>query len=228
MRLVPEGKREKISFFQSKLAPWLEHAGELGISVEAVEELEALVAEAKQAALAQAQAQSAAQAATAWFDSVVARMAKAGANIISQVRVTAATSGQGVYSLASIPAPAAGSPVAPPGRPTSLKFKLLSIGWLDLTWKCRNPRGSDGTTYQIYRKVDSAAGFEYLGGSGEKRFIDSTIPAGARTITYQIQACRSTGPGESAFFPINFGSTGSNPVMQSYVNKQFKAIPRAA
>ncbi len=53
--------------------------------------------------------------------------------------------------------------------------------------------------------------FNYLGGSGEKEFTDSTIPAGSSQVTYQLQAVRfPTGarPVGARQFNVNFG-TGS-------------------
>ena len=69
------------------------------------------------------------------------------------------------------------------------------------------------------RKVGEGA-FEYLGGAGEKKWTDSTLPAGATQITYQIQAVRSTAVGPWAQFNVNFG-VGNNggPVALSVVEQ---------
>ena len=42
--------------------------------------------------------------------------------------------------------------------------------------------------YQVYRRATATGEFTYLGGSGAKTFVDSTIPAGSSQVTYQIQA----------------------------------------
>ena len=47
--------------------------------------------------------------------------------------------------------------------------------------------------------------YEYLGGSGDKRFIDLTVPAGVPSVMYQIQGTRSTAVGDAAEFVVNFG-----------------------
>ena len=54
------------------------------------------------------------------------------------------------------------------------------------------------------RKIGSGE-FQFVGGVGEKKFVDQTVPAGSTTITYQLQAVRSTASGEWAQFNVNFG-----------------------
>ena len=98
------------------------------------------------------------------------------------------------------------SPVPPPGTPTAIRATLGGDGSLTLAWKCNNPRGASGTMYQVYRRATAAGEFTYLGGAGEKKFVDATIPAGAAQVTYQIQAVRSTAVGPWAQFNVNFGA----------------------
>ena len=60
--------------------------------------------------------------------------------------------------------------------------------------------------YQICRRTAATGEFAYLGGAGEKKFVDTTVPAGAPQVTYQIQAVRSTAVGPWAQFNVNFGA----------------------
>lgn len=96
------------------------------------------------------------------------------------------------------------TPRPAPGTPAELKTQL-NAGALHMSWKCENPKGSSGTIYQIYRKVGAGA-FVYLGGSGEKKFTDAAIPAGATLLTYKIQAVRSTAVGLWGEFVVSFGA----------------------
>ena len=77
---------------------------------------------------------------------------------------------------------------------------LLQDGSVKLIWKCANPTGSTGTIYQVYRKLGTAADFQFVGGVGIKEFQDTTIPAGTMGVVYQITAVRSTSIGEPAQF----------------------------
>jgi hypothetical protein len=78
--------------------------------------------------------------------------------------------------------------------------------------------------YQVYRRIgggsgDGAGEFTYLGGSGSKKFVDSTVPAGSSQITYQIQAVRSTAVGAWEQFNVNIGTNTGTGAMTASVEK---------
>jgi hypothetical protein len=99
------------------------------------------------------------------------------------------------------------SPMPPPGTPNGFRVALLNDGSVELTWTCRNPTGSTGTVYHVYRRAAAGGAFAFLGATGRKRFADAAIPAGATALTYQVQAVRSTAVGPAARFNVNFGGT---------------------
>lgn len=205
MRLVPEDISGKIQFYQSKIAPWLDNAGEIGTTPEMVASLADATQEARDAALAQAQAQSAAQAATNRLRMAIDRMTSVGAQIVMQIRTQAAQSGNSVYALAKIPAPAQGAPIAAPGTPANFTVELQNCGWVTIQWKCKNPRGAVGTMYQVRRRIDGGAS-EFLGTVGEKKFVDQSIPMGSKAIIYEVTGVRSTTVGRMAQYNVTFGS----------------------
>jgi hypothetical protein len=47
---------------------------------------------------------------------------------------------------------------------------------------------------------------EFVAAVGAKSFTDTTIPAGAARVVYQITALRSTRRGEPAQFAVRFGN----------------------
>ena len=47
------------------------------------------------------------------------------------------------------------TPVPAPGTPFKFKVSLDQTGALTLGWKCENPTGSQGTIYQVWRKIAS-------------------------------------------------------------------------
>jgi hypothetical protein len=211
---------KKLQFFETRLEPWAERAAQIGTTEADVDALAAVAAEARAALEEQHAAQAAARAATMKFNLLLEKVAKAGAGIIQQVRVRAMTTDdQSVYPLAQIPPPAKASPIAPPGQPTRFTFTLRQVGSLELRWACKNPRGSVGTIYHVYRKsgVDVGPdGWAFLGSAGERRFVDDTVPAGSALVMYKVQAIRSTALGLEGFFHINLGTTGrkNGPVIQ--------------
>ena len=101
------------------------------------------------------------------------------------------------------------SPKPPPGTCSDFKVMLLGDGSVRLTWRANNPTRMTGVTYQIWRRFGSAGEFSFIGASGEKKFIDSTIPAGTAQVQYQVRGIRSTGAGEWAQHNVNFGQPRS-------------------
>ncbi len=106
-------------------------------------------------------------------------------------------------------------PVAAPGTPYAFTVVLNGSGGLTAGWKCDNPPGAYGVFYSIFRRNGPTDPYEFLGISGQRKFIDDSIPAGSSQITYKIQAGRTTGPGTPAEFNVNFGIGGSGSMTAS-------------
>ncbi|MGN6725264.1 MAG: hypothetical protein ACTHLZ_05070 [Tepidisphaeraceae bacterium] len=71
-------------------------------------------------------------------------------------------------------------------------------------WKCKNPRGTTGTVYQVWRRIGGGA-FDSIGTTGIKHFTDPTLPEGSTGVTYGVQAVTSTQHGPSGQFNPNVG-----------------------
>ncbi len=67
--------------------------------------------------------------------------------------------------------------------------------------------------YQVYRQTTAEGEFESLGIAGEKKFVDSTIPAGSSTITYKIRGIRPTAAGLWATFQVMLGVGSSGKLI---------------
>ena len=101
------------------------------------------------------------------------------------------------------------TPTAPPGPVSNFTATINGNGSLTTRWKADNPAGTHGTMYQVWRKIGTGA-FEYCGGTGSKVYTDDTVPAGTTSITYQIQAVRSTAAGPWSQFNVNFSMGGGS------------------
>lgn len=213
MPIIPEKAAEKIVFFEAHHAAWSANSVAIGSSAGEITALQALTTAARAKQVAQRLARQAARTATHEYAQAVAAMARAGSDVIKKIKAKAATGGDAVYNLAQVPPPATPSPIAPPGTPTQFRVTLRPDGALELAWKCANPRGSAGTIYQVSRKLGAGAGagageFQIIGGSGIKKFIDGTVPAGVASVTYRVQAFRSTQVGMANNVTVNFGVGG--------------------
>lgn len=112
-----------------------------------------------------------------------------------------------------MPAPRKKSPFARPNTPDEFGTKLQGNGAIALTWKCKNPAGSVGTMYLVQRALGGSLDFEYLATVGTKRFVDTTLPAGASRVTHRVQAIRSTRVGKFATHShtLTIGGTADLP-----------------
>jgi hypothetical protein len=208
MGVVPRNQAEKITYFQSHVDQFAAHAAEIGTTEAAVAELAARAEAARAAYAAAGAARQRARAATLDLKLALDALDAAGQSVLGQVRARAAVAGEAVYPVAQIRPPAKPSPLGPPGTPADFAVQLLTGGAVELTWKCRHPKGSSGTLYRIFRRTGVDGPFAYLGGDGRKRLVDATEPAGTARVTYRVQAVRSTAAGEAAEFSVEFGVAG--------------------
>jgi hypothetical protein len=111
-------------------------------------------------------------------------------------------------------------PMGAPGTCSEFKVMLLNDGSIETKFKANNPRGMSGVTYQVWRRFGSVGEFAYLFATGEKRFVDSTIPVGTAQVQYQIRGIRPTSAGNWAQFNVNFGQNGSGAMMASVVQTE--------
>jgi hypothetical protein len=117
-------------------------------------------------------------------------------------------------------------PAPAPGTCSDFKVELLGDGSVQSTWRANNPPGVSGVTYQVWRRFGSVGEFAYAGATGEKKFIDSTIPAGTAQVQYQVRGIRPTAAGAWAQFNVNFGQAGGGAAMASVV--ETKVSPKLA
>ena len=221
MAIVPKKIQDRITFWVNHVTPFTTNAAQIGILPADATSLGAKADLAREKYDAKVAADQAARAATNELHVALDDLSRFGSILLKKVKAAAETSGDGVYSLAEIPPPATPGPVGPPGTPQAFKVELNADGTLVLKWKCANPAGAVGTTYQVARRIGAGGAggaggaFVAIGGSGIKEFTDATIPAGSSSVTYQITAVRSTAVGAPAQFTVNFGVGGGGEMTAS-------------
>jgi hypothetical protein len=214
MGVVPNTVSDRIAWYQARQTTWTSNSVALGMSAGEMTTMSGYITAAAAALTAQTVAKNAAKAATLILRDADRIMARYGSDLIKQIRAKAGqVGGDSVYALALVPPPAIPSPVPAPGTPTDFVATLNQDGSLNLNWKCANPIGSGGTTYQVFRKIGTATTFSFIGASGTKSLTDATLPSPIAAVTYQIMAVRSTAMGMPAQFLVNFGGGGSLTTM---------------
>src|SRR4051794_2173604 len=188
MGVVPNKLVDRIAFYENHIAPFTANAVAIGTTVAAVTDLDTRTTAARAKLTAAQVARDAAKNATQELKDAMAAMETAGAGIIKQVRAKAEMSGDpAVYTLAMIPPPPTPTAVGAPGLPYRFGAALNPDGSLELTWKCDNPPRCSNVLYQIYRKIESSGEYTYIGGVGQRKFTDATLPSGLSSVMYQIQ-----------------------------------------
>lgn len=222
MAVVPITKVGKLEFAEAHVDPWTTNAVAMGTTTAAVTDWSAKVTAARAAYDAQQAAQLVAKNATTDLNVALRALAGSTASIIKQVRAKALLSGNGIYALASLPVPATPTPVVTLGTPTDFTVALEGDGSLVLKWKCVSPRAT-GMTYEVWRALAGSSDFVYIGGSGNKKFTDPTVPAGSASVAYRVRAVRSTATGPWANFTVYFGTGAAGQATATIVQPRMAA-----
>ena len=223
MSVVPKKMVERIDFYENHVAPWTTNATAIGTTTAIVTDLQTKAQAARDALTAKQQAYQTAKTATETLKNAVNAMSDAGAGILAQIRGMAKNSGNpNVYTLAEIPGPATPAPIAPPGQPTDFKVSLDGNGNVIITFKADNPAGAQGPIYRVYRTIEGQPQ-TYLGDIGGRKFIDTTLPAGATLVTYAIQGVRSTAVGPWGNFVVKFGTNAGGEAVAAIMSPKLAA-----
>ena len=212
MGIVPQTREGKIAFYENHIQAWTDQAASVGLTPLQCSELATAITAARAAQAAHSQAQTDAKAATAAFYTAVEAMHSApgkGAAMIQDIKDYAkSTSNPSVYDLAKIPHPKAPSSVAPPALPTGFRTEIGQFGNIVLTWKAKNPPNSPGTTYAVERRTNNTGNFVAVGtAGGDKRFEDTTLPAGTFKAEYRVRGQRSGVNGPAAGWTVMLGGS---------------------
>lgn len=223
MRRTPTTEQAYIAFARQHYTIWSGgQAGPpvIGLSSIQLQETSDAVDAAEAAYSAMLAARDASKAATEAKDNALAALkAVIGADIDTIDAFAKATKDPNVWVLAQIPAPQDPSERDAPPAPTDLVADLRLDGSIELRFKGAT---GGGAQYQVQRQTTSVEGvtsqYEVLGfADDEKRFVDSAVPEGIRSVGYRVAARISTGLQSdwSVTYTIPFGSQGSQGSAQA-------------
>lgn len=210
MGIIPEKIQDQLAFFNLHAPTWITNAVQIGITSAQATAFNDAATEAQSLWDTQQTQKQKAKNATAEMKVGVSDARSKAAAIIAAVKAKAdsVADPQTIYSLADIPAPAAPSPVGPPGAPFEAKVQLLAEGEIVLSWKCNNPANAVGTIYEVRRAIGEPEGGTLIGATGVKSFTDDTIPEGTSRVFYAVTGVRSTSRGPTTTFLVKFGVGG--------------------
>jgi hypothetical protein len=211
MAILPSRFQDFLAFVQNHASTWQANHAEIGVSSAQTTSFTGFVAALEAAYQNQISAKQAQKNATIALNDAASGTRAAASDMLRLIKAFAENSGKPneVYALADIPPPAAPSPAAPPGQPTTFKASLEAEGFLTMTWKAPNPSGLGGTVWTIRRKLGAEGEWAQVGATGLKRFTDETLPlgAGGGLVQYQVQGQRGQALGlASVPFVVQFGA----------------------
>lgn len=214
--IVPRRQRDMLDFFRSHLTVWQQDPAALGLTVEQIQSLTQMLADAEAADFEADLARQRALSLTEANARASRNLRRLGVSLMSTIRAKGSvTDDPKVYINAAIPMPRPPSPTPPPEAPKTLHAEPLPSGQIVLRWK-----GSiaHGQTFQILRSVDGSP-FTQVAAGRFKKWTDTRIPVGARQIQYRLTAERNGRSAvSSAFASVTFGTVdGSEPVYRSRV-----------
>lgn len=212
--IVPRRQRDMLDFFRSHLTAWQQDPAALGLTVEQIQFLTQMLAEAEATDFAAKAARQRALTATQANEERMRALRRFGVSLMSTIRAKgSATDDEQVYIRASIPLPRPPSPTPPPEAPTNLLARPLPTGEISLVW---DGTVAHGQIFQVLRAVDGSP-FTQVAAGRFKKWTDARIPVGARQIQYRITAERGGRSAVNAASAIvTFGTVdGSEPVYRS-------------
>jgi hypothetical protein len=187
MRILPETYSAQIDFLAALLPGWAADPGAVGLSPQAVAELQGLLDAARELRTGAAAARAAAQSATMDYHLRAEELRRRAALAIAAIKLAAAAD-PNVYTAAKIPAPAAPSPAKAPAAPRNVRAVVEATGACVLSWSPGDTRGNTGIYYTIERKAPGQRRFHLLGSADSRTFRDERLAAG--TSLYRVRAHR--------------------------------------
>lgn len=220
MGILEGTKLENLEFLEGHSQNWLTNAVAIGLSIVLANDIKAKTIDCRASYTALLAAREAARNATQIFYDKYGLMYGSGRDGVRLIKAFAENQPNPltVYTLAMIPPPAPPGPSPVPQAPTNFKVELNPDGSVTLKWK---GNGEGNTFWIVKRKLPGQSVFTFAGGSGIKRFTDTTIPSGTGSLEYTVFGQRGdvSGP-ESNVIAIRFGTGGPG--------LSFEMIPRLA
>lgn len=198
-----------LEWCQAHDSVFTDNAAAIGLTPEQATAFATYTASAASATVKQEQAKQASKVATQVVTKAFRDLQSNAGDTVRTIRTFAENSADpdAVYNTAQIPPPGKPTPAPPPAEPTNLTVLLeTSDGFLTLRWKASNPAGTSGTSYIVRRRLPGEAQFTFIGVTGSKKYVDSTLVAGPDSVQYTVQGQRADSAGPvSQIFTVNFG-----------------------
>ncbi len=203
-------KNDQITWFENHLASWQASPTSFGATAGMVTAVASAVVAARAAYNNAQLLKQNAKNAVVGQDEQVANMLTIGRDLVNVMKSFIENSNNpALWAQAGLTPDAPRGTAPDPSAPTQLSAGLDSQGNVIVKWKVAQPTGVFGVIYSIRRSVDMGQGdgpYTLIDSVGGKEFIDTTVPVGAASVSYAVQAKRGTQvSGWSEALTVKFG-----------------------
>lgn len=204
--VLPQSREQMIAWFSDRLTSWAANAASIGLSAPQVTALATMVNTAEGSLGSATAARISSKDATVAFHADADALRSYGADLIKVIKAFAeSTDDPSVYSTASVPPPSPPTPAGPPDKPTELEASLVLPWGIRLAWK---GSVSQSAYFGVFRRLPGESNFTFVQTVKEKRFDDTTLPAGTASVEYYIAAFRDSYQVNSNALAVQFGPAG--------------------
>lgn len=215
-QLIGQSRQELSDFVNAHTQPWSDHTAGVGLPAGQLAELKSKLGATEATLKAVNEIRVLALAASAANADAFADLRTIAGTCVRSIKAFADASANpsAVYQLAALPSPLPPGPASLPNTGTDFSATLnLSTGGLALKWKVvggAQPYGVSGVVWNVRRSINGGTPVS-IGLTGEKSFIDGTIPADAITCAYTVtpQHGQQVGP-ISGTFQVRFTPAAGN------------------
>lgn len=207
--VLPSKDEDLIKWFENRQESWDDAPTSLGLSLAQVTALKAATTSARSAMADMEKAKIAARDAVATKNDNVSALRSLGGNLVSIIKAFADAQANpaAVYAAASIPLPGT-TPTPTLKTATNVIGDPNADGTVTIKWKAEDQ--VPGAVYTVWRKLGAAGQFAQIATTGERKFIDYSVPAGTAVAAYYLRTVKGTqtlAPSDQA--TVNFGSAGA-------------------
>lgn len=212
-QIIGDTRQELSDFVNAHTQPWTDNTAGVGLPAGQLAELKTRLATTETTLKAVNEIRVLARAASEANADAFAALRTIAGTCVRSIKAFADASANpaAVYQLAALPSPLPPGSAPVPNTGTDFGATLdLSTGGLELKWKAAQPYGVSGVVWNVRRQIGGGA-WVSIGLTGEKKFIDGTIPADAITCSYTVtpQRGQQTGP-TSGIFQVRFTPAAGN------------------
>jgi hypothetical protein len=214
MTTYPQNRKDFLIWADAHVDLWVAVAAQIGLTPAQATNFRTKITEFRERTVSQEQARLNYSAETEGANVSYNTARTLTSDLVRAIRSFAVnTNNPAVYQIAQIPAPADPGVVPPPGQPTDFRIGLNTDGSITIRFKAVHPKGSNNVIYFVQRKLAGETVFTLIGGTGERRYTDTTLPVGVDGATYIITGQRGGVQGEpSSQLAVTFGSGGDGAV----------------